>query len=92
MKLRRFAEIDTCPICGHEIYFKDNPYVGEPDIRKIPQATVFEIPCLDEKTGGLMCGFFRIQRRRPVIELDDWVAEYLLNEAPHPLDDPTPVQ
>lgn len=86
MRLFRFMELDTCPLCGGELHSKPNPYLGERDVMEIPVATVFELRCMDDTGTNLACGLFRIQRRSIRQSPDDWVCEYLLNESPHPLE------
>lgn len=86
MKLSRFMELHKCPLCGGELHAKENPYLGEPDVMKIPVATVFELRCTDDTGTNLRCGLFRIQRRTIRQSPDDWVCAYLLNEKPHPLE------
>jgi hypothetical protein len=76
-KLYRFMEIDTCPMCGGEIYVQDNGVLGQQDIKKIPGDTVFRIRCTDATGTTLMCGEFQIRRVHPETLDDDWVATWL---------------
>lgn len=78
MKLHKFMEIDTCPICGNELYPSENGFIGKP-LEEIPATAIFEIPCTDDTGSNLACGLFRIQRRDQSSEANDWVCEYLLN-------------
>lgn len=83
-KLYRFMEIDTCPMCGGEIYVANNGYRGVQDIKQIPGDTVFRIPCTDKEKkvgdvhgGNIVCGEFQIRRVHPETLDDDWVATWV---------------
>lgn len=84
MQIYRFMELDTCPMCGDEIWVRDNPYVGTRNIEDIPADTVFEIAC-ENNERGKGCGYFSIMRRDQKSLDNDWVASYIIN-APHPND------
>lgn len=80
IKLRQFTmHIDTCPMCGGEINMErwKNRYVGEPDINKIPPATVFVYVCTDDTGTNQTCGEFRISRVNQESLEDDWKCEYV---------------
>lgn len=79
IKLRQFLmNIDTCPMCGEEIFItSNNPYVGEPDINRIPPTTVFTYVCLDDTGTNQTCGEFRISRVNQESFEDDWKCEYV---------------
>lgn len=79
MKLWRFMQMDTCPICGNEIWVtRDNPHLGEKDVEKIPGDTVFVFECVVPGGGLRTCGEFRISRVNPATLEDDWKCEYVL--------------
>lgn len=75
-KLHIFMEIDTCPICGSEVYAEDNGYLGVP-LEEIPGDTVYEIPCIDAERKMPTCGKFVIRKRDPKTRDNDWIAEYI---------------
>lgn len=83
--LHVFMEIDTCPMCGHEISAVENEHLGK-EIRAIPLDAVFEIGLHSfqgtplealYKERAESCGKFVIKRRDPVLYDNDWVAEYI---------------
>lgn len=84
MKLHRFTlNIDTCPVCGREIYMRENGVIGEPDIEQIPADTVFVYECNRDEEGRTCgrepsCGEFRISRVDPTTLDNDWKCEYVI--------------
>lgn len=80
-KLHRFMTIDTCPLCGNEVFLRENGFRGKP-LNEIPNDTVFEIICADATGTNLSCGEFRISKRDPSTDDNDWMAEYIIHPSP----------
>lgn len=79
MEIYRFMEIDTCPMCGGEVYPRETPYIGK-SIEEIPYGAEFELECREHG-----CGVFTITRRDPMSLRNDWIASYAIT-ARHPND------
>ena len=78
MKLHRFMrDIDTCPMCGGELYPRENGSVGVKAVERIPGETIFVLVCDDLRSRAATCGEFRISRVDPTTLDDDWKCEYV---------------
>ena len=76
-ELHIFMEIDTCPMCGDEIYVVENEHSGK-KLEDIPVAAVFEIVCRHPnhpRGTVLTCGKFVIKKRDVDSIENDWFAE-----------------
>lgn len=69
-KLYRLLEIDTCPICGGEMYFPQN-------IMNFPGSTVFVLACMDDTRTNIRCGQFEIRPVDSETMDDDWICSWL---------------
>lgn len=77
MEIYRFMELDTCPMCGAEIWVRNNRFIGK-KLEHIPPGTVFEIVCAENNNPLTACGYFSIKRRNQKSMNNDWVAEYVI--------------
>jgi hypothetical protein len=80
VNLWRFMHMDTCPICGGEIWVRENGYVGERDVKKMPGDTVFVFDCSDNGKRPATCGEFQISRVNTKTLEDDWECKYILTK------------
>lgn len=81
-ELHRIMEIDTCPMCGDEIWARENGFLGK-QLEDISKDAVFEIACNDNGVD-YSCGIFRITKRDPNSSVDDWTVEYIPTPCPIP--------
>jgi hypothetical protein len=76
VKLHHLMQLDTCPMCGREIWAEENKFLGVQNLEDIPIDTEFRIQCKDER-GNQGCGYFSITRIVPLPD-SEWKCEYFV--------------